>query len=49
MFVEPNPQPVKAAMELMGKCNATVRLPMVACSEEGRKVVEEHLRQHGLL
>lgn len=34
MFAEPNPIPVKAAMEVLGKCAHEVRLPLVAASAE---------------
>ena len=32
MVAEPNPMPVKAAMEIVGKCSGEVRLPLVAAS-----------------
>ena len=32
MFVEPNPQPIKAALALKGRMNASVRLPLVEAS-----------------
>lgn len=31
---EPNPIPIKAAMEIIGKCTKEVRLPLVAASDE---------------
>lgn len=34
MFAEPNPIPVKAAMEVLGKCSGEVRLPLVKASAE---------------
>lgn len=47
MFVEPNPQPVKAAAEMRGWMRATLRPPMVEASEETKahlkKVFEEYL------
>jgi 4-hydroxy-tetrahydrodipicolinate synthase len=32
LFVEPNPQPIKAALALKGRMNAAVRLPLVEAS-----------------
>jgi 4-hydroxy-tetrahydrodipicolinate synthase len=43
MFLEPNPAPAKAALSLMGRMRADVRLPLVRASE----AVEGRL--HGLL
>lgn len=34
MVTEPNPMPVKAAMEIVGKCSNEVRLPLVKASKE---------------
>lgn len=36
MFVEPNPQPLKAALALANRANASVRLPLVEASPECR-------------
>ncbi|MDM0047361.1 4-hydroxy-tetrahydrodipicolinate synthase [Variovorax dokdonensis] len=49
LFVEPNPVPVKWAMERLGLCGGTMRLPMTELSEGARPVVEAALRQCGLL
>lgn len=46
MFVEPNPQPVKAALALKGGMRATVRAPMVDASEECRKAVAEAMKEY---
>lgn len=43
MFVEPNPAPAKAALAAMGKMNDSVRLPLVAVSEGGRRQITEAL------
>jgi 4-hydroxy-tetrahydrodipicolinate synthase len=32
MVAEPNPMPVKAAMEIVEKCSGEVRLPLVTAS-----------------
>ncbi len=34
MVMEPNPMPVKAAVELLGKCSGEVRLPLMQASKE---------------
>ena len=47
-FVETNPAPVKTAMEIMGKCSAGMRLPMVGLRPESAKTLEEALRKVGL-
>ncbi|HXX03809.1 MAG TPA: 4-hydroxy-tetrahydrodipicolinate synthase, partial [Xanthobacteraceae bacterium] len=36
LFIETNPAPVKYAMSLIGKCDETVRLPMVPVAERTR-------------
>lgn len=49
MFVETSPAPVKYAASLLGKSSPDVRLPLVACSAEGRVAVEEAMRKAGLI
>jgi 4-hydroxy-tetrahydrodipicolinate synthase len=49
MFVETNPSPVKAALEMLGKCKADVRLPMVPISEATRTQLGDAMRFAGLL
>ncbi|MCC6217497.1 MAG: 4-hydroxy-tetrahydrodipicolinate synthase [Polyangiaceae bacterium] len=39
MFVEPNPQPLKAALAARGRMQASVRLPLLPASEATRAVV----------
>jgi 4-hydroxy-tetrahydrodipicolinate synthase len=48
-FVEPNPQPVKAAMAMMGLLEPAWRLPMTAPSEASRVKIEAVLKASGLL
>ncbi len=48
-FVEPNPQPVKAAMAMMGLLEPVWRLPMIPPSEPSRVKIEAVLRSSGLL
>ncbi|PCI32147.1 MAG: 4-hydroxy-tetrahydrodipicolinate synthase [Alphaproteobacteria bacterium] len=49
LFVEPNPGPVKYAMELLGICSAEMRLPMVAISEETKDLIRAAMVKAGLL
>ncbi len=49
LFVEPNPIPVKWAMEKMGICGGTMRLPMTPLTPGNQPVVETALRSAGLL
>ena len=49
LFVEPNPIPVKWAMEKLGLCGATLRLPMTPLGSNNQAVVEAALRATGLL
>jgi 4-hydroxy-tetrahydrodipicolinate synthase len=49
MSVTTNPIPVKAALEMLGLCGPTMRLPMVPADAEQRAVVRSALERHGLL
>jgi len=49
LFVEPNPIPVKWAMQRMGLCGGTLRLPMTPLIAGNTAVVEGALRASGLL
>ena len=49
LFVEANPIPVKWAVERMGLCGGTMRLPMTPLSANAQPVVEQALRDAGLL
>jgi 4-hydroxy-tetrahydrodipicolinate synthase len=40
LFRETSPAPVKAALELLGKCRADMRLPLCGCSE----ALRDHIR-----
>ena len=48
-FVETNPIPVKAALEMMGMMKARYRLPLVPLSADVAPTLREALRQAGLL
>lgn len=49
LFVEANPIPVKWAMERMGLCGGTLRLPMTPLASANQPAVEGALRAAGLL
>jgi len=48
-FVESNPIPVKAALALLGLCEESYRLPMVAPTEATREAMRQALRELELL
>jgi 4-hydroxy-tetrahydrodipicolinate synthase len=48
LFVEPNPVPVKWAMQEMGKIPSGIRLPLVALASEYHETVRAALREAGL-
>lgn len=49
LFVEPNPVPVKWAMQELGKIEAGIRLPLVPLNESFHAVVRNALRESGVL
>jgi len=49
LFVETSPAPVKYALSLLGKCENTVRLPMVPASGKAQAAVHEAMVHAGLL
>ncbi|MFH0975792.1 MAG: 4-hydroxy-tetrahydrodipicolinate synthase [Spirochaetota bacterium] len=48
IFIETNPIPVKAAMEMLGYCSSDVRLPLVSLSDENRMILKQTLSAYGL-
>ena len=48
LFIETNPSPAKYALSLLGKCEDTVRLPMVLLSEPTKMAVREAMVHAGL-
>ncbi len=44
MFVEPNPQPIKAALSLKGRMSASVRLPLVEASQSVKGMLADVLK-----
>ena len=49
LFIEANPIPVKWAMQRMGLCHGTMRLPLTPLSAAYEPVVEAALRDSGLI
>lgn len=49
LFVEPNPIPVKWALQRMGRIEGGIRLPLVPLSASGREAVQSALQQVGLV
>jgi len=49
LFCEPNPIPVKWALERLGRCGGTLRSPLTPLTSAQQPVVEQALRDAGLL
>lgn len=49
LFVEANPIPVKWALEIMGRIEPGIRLPLTRLSEQAQPVVRQALRDSGIL
>ena len=49
LFCEPSPAPTKYAMARLGRCLPTVRLPITALTPAGQALVDDALREAGLL
>ena len=49
LFVESSPTPTKWALSRLGRCGATVRLPILPLTPAGQTAVEQALRESGLL
>ena len=49
LFCEPSPAPAKWALSRLGHCGEALRLPIVPLSAAGRTLVEQALRDAGLL
>jgi len=49
LFCESSPAPAKWAMNQLGLCGATLRLPITPLTEAGQKLVGQALRESGLL
>ena len=49
LFIEVNPVPVKAAMNLMGYCTKEIRPPMCEPEEAHLEILKASMRKHGLI
>ncbi|MEE8229804.1 MAG: 4-hydroxy-tetrahydrodipicolinate synthase [candidate division NC10 bacterium] len=49
MFYETNPGPVKTAMQILGRINGELRLPLAPMSEANREKLQKALKAYGLL
>jgi 4-hydroxy-tetrahydrodipicolinate synthase len=49
LFVEPSPAPTKWAMAKLGRCGAALRLPITPLTPAGQVLVEQAMRESGLL
>ncbi|HZX60713.1 MAG TPA: 4-hydroxy-tetrahydrodipicolinate synthase [Candidatus Methylomirabilis sp.] len=49
MFYETNPIPVKTAMQILGRLNGELRLPLCTMSPSNRDMLEKALKAYGLL
>ena len=49
IFIEASPGPVKYAAELLGLCSSETRLPITSIHDSTKKIVEESIREAGLL
>jgi 4-hydroxy-tetrahydrodipicolinate synthase len=49
LFCEPNPIPVKWALQRLGRCGGALRLPLTPLSPAQQPAVEQALREAGLL
>jgi 4-hydroxy-tetrahydrodipicolinate synthase len=49
MFIESNPVPVKAALSLMGKCDAGVRLPLAPLSSGSLETLKAVMKKYELI
>jgi 4-hydroxy-tetrahydrodipicolinate synthase len=49
LFVEPNPIPVKWAVQAMGRAASGIRLPLTPLSEEGRAALQPVMQNMGLI
>jgi 4-hydroxy-tetrahydrodipicolinate synthase len=49
LFIEPSPAPTKWAMNRLGLCGEALRMPILPLTDAGRRVVEQAMRESGLL
>ena len=49
LFLETNPVPVKAALELMGRCSGEVRLPLCPMADANHERLKKAMKEYGLI
>ena len=49
LFIETNPIPVKAALEIMGKINGELRLPLIPISDSNRELLIESIKKFSII
>lgn len=49
LFIEVNPIPIKAAVNMMGMDAGPCRLPLCEMSEEHKAVLQASMKRHGLI
>ena len=49
LFIETNPAPAKYALSVLGKCDDTVRLPLVRLAESTKSAVRNAMVHAGLI
>jgi 4-hydroxy-tetrahydrodipicolinate synthase len=49
LFIETNPSPAKYALSVLGRCDDTVRLPMVALADKTKAAVRDAMVHAGLI
>ena len=47
MFIESNPQPIKAAMHMEGMIEPACRLPLVLCSDDSLAKLKAVMKEYG--
>ena len=47
LFIDTNPIPVKKALQIMGRLNGRMRLPLVPMSEENTEILQHTMRNVG--
>ncbi len=48
IFIETNPIPVKAVMEMAGFCTSEIRLPLVPLHNDGKKLLRKTFEEYGM-
>lgn len=49
LFIETNPIPVKAALQMMGRCEGHLRLPLVEISQSNKQILKTEMQKLGII